>query len=299
MGWPVKSNRSYKELMAKCNVLGRGEARYSIKLEQAREKISKLKVSWLLIAGDVSLVGEFLRDNNTLFSHIWQIRVQELETAIETKDNGILRALKASKEKSSKRPVEYDIKSPNAKKFRVEEQPIQHPATLSNSEVVIVTDTSNHKQKMEDCKSKKDSAACRPLASGVTNTWETPFILIDEDASELPTADQSLLNSNICRLSSESFAIKDSSSLDSGLKYSCNLKRKVSNSDLSTAQPAISVFRAHSDLSSCNNSATDDDTMLLDDAPAPTTLTIRKEAPGVLPVMKPGNLIHHRFNKIH
>ena len=38
------SDRSYKELMAKCNVLGRGEARYSKKLEKAKEKITKLKV---------------------------------------------------------------------------------------------------------------------------------------------------------------------------------------------------------------------------------------------------------------
>jgi TRAF-interacting protein len=31
--------------MAKCNILGRGEARFSRKLEKAKEKMSKLKVS--------------------------------------------------------------------------------------------------------------------------------------------------------------------------------------------------------------------------------------------------------------
>ncbi|KAG2331109.1 hypothetical protein Bca52824_002289 [Brassica carinata] len=39
----VIRNRSYKELLAKCNQLGRGEARSSEKLEKAMEKIDKLK----------------------------------------------------------------------------------------------------------------------------------------------------------------------------------------------------------------------------------------------------------------
>lgn len=39
--------RSYKELMAKCNALGRGDARSLKKLEKAKEKIQSLKVSRL------------------------------------------------------------------------------------------------------------------------------------------------------------------------------------------------------------------------------------------------------------
>ncbi|KAG4909054.1 hypothetical protein JHK87_055170 [Glycine soja] len=39
----VMWNRSYKELMAKCNIHGRGEACYSKMLEKAKEKITKLK----------------------------------------------------------------------------------------------------------------------------------------------------------------------------------------------------------------------------------------------------------------
>ncbi|XP_008458166.1 uncharacterized protein LOC103497686 isoform X1 [Cucumis melo] len=64
----VLRNRSYKELMAKCNLLGRGEARSCKKLEKANGKINKLKV-----------------------------RVQELEKAIEDKDNEVLRGLKDAK----------------------------------------------------------------------------------------------------------------------------------------------------------------------------------------------------------
>lgn len=41
----VCSGRSYKELMTKCNTLGRGEARSLSKLGKALEKIDKLKVS--------------------------------------------------------------------------------------------------------------------------------------------------------------------------------------------------------------------------------------------------------------
>jgi TRAF-interacting protein len=44
----VIRNRSYKELLAKCNQLGRGEARSSEKLEKALEKIEKLKVCVLV-----------------------------------------------------------------------------------------------------------------------------------------------------------------------------------------------------------------------------------------------------------
>ncbi|KAI7993329.1 hypothetical protein LOK49_LG11G00154 [Camellia lanceoleosa] len=64
----AKTNWSCKELIAKCNVLGRGEARALRKLGKAKEKIKKLKA-----------------------------RIQELKTAVEVKDNEVSRALKASK----------------------------------------------------------------------------------------------------------------------------------------------------------------------------------------------------------
>ncbi|KAK9749450.1 hypothetical protein RND81_02G126600 [Saponaria officinalis] len=63
----VIRNKSYKDLMAKCNSLGRGEARYHRKLEKAKDKIVKLKLS-----------------------------VQDLEKIIEARDAEVLR-LKAFK----------------------------------------------------------------------------------------------------------------------------------------------------------------------------------------------------------
>ncbi|CAL5354861.1 unnamed protein product [Camellia sinensis] len=71
---------SCKELAARCNVLGRGEARALHKLRKAKEKIKKLKA-----------------------------RIQELKTAVEVKDNEVSRALKASKKTILKGDVLNDV----------------------------------------------------------------------------------------------------------------------------------------------------------------------------------------------
>ncbi|KAL9385395.1 hypothetical protein Peur_022405 [Populus x canadensis] len=77
----VIRNKTYKELMAKCNQLGQGEARSCKRLEKAKEKINKLKT-----------------------------RVKELEMVVEVKDNESLRALKASKKANCIGLVAEDIK---------------------------------------------------------------------------------------------------------------------------------------------------------------------------------------------
>nr|XP_009411152.1 PREDICTED: E3 ubiquitin-protein ligase TRAIP-like isoform X3 [Musa acuminata subsp. malaccensis] len=66
-------NKSYKELMAQCNNLGRAETRSRQNLDKAIEKIRKMKM-----------------------------RIQELEKALEDKENGFLRDLKASKKRKAK-----------------------------------------------------------------------------------------------------------------------------------------------------------------------------------------------------
>ncbi|KAG4119709.1 hypothetical protein ERO13_D11G097000v2 [Gossypium hirsutum] len=92
--------KSYKELMAKCNLLGRGEARLQKKLEKAKSKIDKLKK-----------------------------RVQEMETLIEVKDNEVLRALKALKKTDSKMGDNSDYS--NAKNSSKEQQMQQSNLELS------------------------------------------------------------------------------------------------------------------------------------------------------------------------
>ncbi|KAE8699777.1 hypothetical protein F3Y22_tig00110570pilonHSYRG00192 [Hibiscus syriacus] len=81
--------KSYKELMAKCNLLGRGEARLQKKLDKAKAKIDKLKKI-----------------------------VQELDTLIEVKDNEVLKTRKASKTYSeglTKKAIPLD--SPKASNY--------------------------------------------------------------------------------------------------------------------------------------------------------------------------------------
>ncbi|KAF6157599.1 hypothetical protein GIB67_037172 [Kingdonia uniflora] len=64
----VLRNKSYKELMVQCNLLGRGEAHATKKLEKTKEKMKKMKT-----------------------------RMQELELALEENENKALRSLKHSK----------------------------------------------------------------------------------------------------------------------------------------------------------------------------------------------------------
>lgn len=73
----VIRNKNYEELMTKCNTLDRREVRYLRKLQKTKEKKNNLKA-----------------------------RVQELEMALEGKDNEILRISKASKKnyQGSKEP---------------------------------------------------------------------------------------------------------------------------------------------------------------------------------------------------
>ncbi|CAO2205733.1 unnamed protein product [Urochloa humidicola] len=61
-------NKSYKELMIQCNVLGRSESRMQQKVEKAKEIVKKLKA-----------------------------RVQELEKELEEKENSLIRDLRSSK----------------------------------------------------------------------------------------------------------------------------------------------------------------------------------------------------------
>ncbi|KAF5176793.1 E3 ubiquitin-protein ligase traip-like [Thalictrum thalictroides] len=96
----VLRNKSYKELMAQCNILGRGETRSLRKLEKAKQKMKNLKT-----------------------------RVRELELALEERDNEALRSLKASGRTSGK-AVDLDgakSNTPCITKFLATYQ-TEHPA---------------------------------------------------------------------------------------------------------------------------------------------------------------------------
>ncbi|XP_021748741.1 E3 ubiquitin-protein ligase TRAIP-like [Chenopodium quinoa] len=89
----VICKKSYNELMAKCNSFCREKAHSLRKLEKAKEKIVKLKT-----------------------------RVQELELAIEAKDNEILRSLKASKKRNCN-----DVIMPSVSKSTEPSYAFKHP----------------------------------------------------------------------------------------------------------------------------------------------------------------------------
>ncbi|GLU00704.1 hypothetical protein SLE2022_180520 [Rubroshorea leprosula] len=145
--------KNYKELIAKCTLLGRGEAHLQKKLEKAKEKINKLKT-----------------------------RIQELETAAEAKDNEVLRSLKASK-KMSPRSVILNIDDcPNtliAKKSMAENQMEQS--------FVPVNRTNVDSSERSPAKKTEDISSVSPIASdhtrvGKTTEKERRVTIIDEDA---------------------------------------------------------------------------------------------------------------------
>ncbi|XP_057454692.1 uncharacterized protein LOC130746161 isoform X2 [Lotus japonicus] len=159
----VLRNRSYKELMAKCNVLGRGEARYSKKHEKAKEKIIKLKA-----------------------------RVHELERAAEVKENEYLMSLKVSKKtKSSKKGYENSTNSDSdvftAGKFSLDEQSKQISTPKSGIDLTAKSG-SNYLQslKIQNSNSTKNEAVNISNGSKTTLSMDEDIdcILIDDDATE-------------------------------------------------------------------------------------------------------------------
>ncbi|XP_030457207.1 uncharacterized protein LOC115678050 [Syzygium oleosum] len=155
----VIRNQSYKELMAKCNVLGRGEARSTRKLEKAKEKISKLK-----------------------------IRVQELEASIEAKDNEVLRSLKQKRHKSdATNQIEATCYTTSAVgKSSPEDQSAPAPVPLPDSNLFGKVSKSDASLAKEGFRTVRNVGANNNGPSSITSRQVDAFIFINEDASELP-----------------------------------------------------------------------------------------------------------------
>ncbi|XP_057981377.1 uncharacterized protein LOC131166808 [Malania oleifera] len=159
----VIRNKSYKELMAKCNHLGRGEARSLKKLEKAKEKINKLK-----------------------------IRVQELETAIEMKDNEVLRALRVSK-KTTCEEVSLDglnWTSSFLSKKHSSENRVEQPATpiINLDQVRNLSNDQFGSRETENFKPMKDVHVndTEDDSRTISVDGEKDFcILIEEDVSKI------------------------------------------------------------------------------------------------------------------
>ncbi|XP_028118357.1 CBS domain-containing protein CBSCBSPB1-like [Camellia sinensis] len=115
---------SYKELTAKCNILGRGEARALRKLGKAKEKIKKLK--------------------DILTCDHYQVRIQELKTAVEVKDNEVSRALKASKKTILEGDVLNDVDW-NSNSSSISEDLAVEKNCFSRSEAALDTRSEVHR----------------------------------------------------------------------------------------------------------------------------------------------------------
>ncbi|KAE9605375.1 hypothetical protein Lal_00025419 [Lupinus albus] len=159
----VLRNKSYKELMVKCNLLGRGEVRYSKKLVKAKEKIAKLKA-----------------------------KVQELETAAEVKENEYLmsRKHKASKKAKSSKTLKNSINSnPNvlaASEYSSKEK-IKQILTPQSGKDLTLNNNSNSVQSLNI----ENSDAAKNKAANFGNVSETTLsvdkerevISIDDDSA--------------------------------------------------------------------------------------------------------------------
>ncbi|KAM7508620.1 hypothetical protein LguiA_019073 [Lonicera macranthoides] len=154
----VIRNKSYKELMAKCNSLGRGEARSLGKLEKAGEKIKKLKT-----------------------------RVQELEMAVEAKDNEILRTLKSSKKNLHKGDCNLNSSSINKSSLRDQ---MKEPAVP-----VTNLDETKNVSKGSFCPWKTENLK-RSMDKGIKSSKDEVSALKDDYASAVPLSIHKL--SNLC-----------------------------------------------------------------------------------------------------
>ncbi|XP_027337381.1 uncharacterized protein LOC113851095 [Abrus precatorius] len=164
----VLRNRSYKELMAKCNDLGRGESRYSKKLEKAKEKITKLKV-----------------------------RVQELETSAVEKENEYQISLKLSKKARRSKNIESNMNCNSdvltTCKYSSKEQSIDISTPKSGRDLTA-NDDNNFLQslKIESSNAAESKIVNISNASKTTLSLDNgrDYIVIDEDASECTKAFQ-------------------------------------------------------------------------------------------------------------
>ncbi|GMP43638.1 hypothetical protein CsSME_00012920 [Camellia sinensis var. sinensis] len=140
----VSCDKSCKELTAKCNVLGRGEARALRKLGKAKEKIKKLKA-----------------------------RIQELKTAVEVKDNEVLRALKASKKTILEGDILNDVDW-NSNSSSISEDLAVEKNCFSRSEAASDTRSEVHRP----C-NKDGVSGSRSVSKG--DTIHTSCAAMDED----------------------------------------------------------------------------------------------------------------------
>ncbi|KAJ6320299.1 hypothetical protein OIU78_015648 [Salix suchowensis] len=161
----VIRNKTYKELMAKCNQLGQGEARSCKRLEKAKETINKLKT-----------------------------RVKELEMVAEVKDNESLRALKASKKANCKVLVAEDIKGNSNALSTSTSSACQKEQHCASVDLTGRSTSDRENFSFMGDKGANSSKECTRITA--PNKQENAYCASDEPALHLPTAVYVILDSD-------------------------------------------------------------------------------------------------------
>ncbi|CAJ1947868.1 unnamed protein product, partial [Sphenostylis stenocarpa] len=237
----VMQNRSYKELMAKCNVLRRGEARYSKKLDKAKEKIAKLKA-----------------------------RVQELETLAEAKENEYLMSLKLSKSTKSSKNHESNFNSDSdaliACKFSLKEHNKQ--ISTPKSGINLVANDNNRELQ------------CYTTNKVVHITHRTPdkrrdYITIDEDDLEGTNALQGCSQQNYKNRDRDNIAFSKPSLAKLGTMSTTKTKTLLQGKCTLAESPRVDI---DIDISNIPAGPMDEDVTLQTTIKQPV-VNIRKESP--------------------
>ncbi|KAI4303386.1 hypothetical protein MLD38_039026 [Melastoma candidum] len=282
----VIRNKSYKELMAKCNTLGRGEARSSKKLDKMQEKISKLK-----------------------------LRVQELETAIEAKDNQALRALKDSMGSAPAIKATFFPESIAKRNFLGDKQKSSQP----------LPDLGLFGDAMKDADVPLGKENVDAVRNGFSGTYKMPNGHVDLSSAQIssagkgtlarPIQTQNIPNDGSVKAKPTGHVDLSSAQISSAGKGTLARpiqKQIIPNDGSVNAKPTISdrfSILSHEEIAdtvpkasmlkelgneknvSRENDATDDDLIILNDIMREKPmLNIRKEAPIPLPLCKPGDI---------
>ncbi|PRQ58287.1 putative transcription factor C2H2 family [Rosa chinensis] len=167
-----KMTARYNELMKKHRDLAHEKARSSEELEKAKEKMNTLKT-----------------------------RVQELESAVEVKDNEVLRALKASRETRGQRVIQNNVscKSDSVSVNNSSEDQSKQFAPMHKfdrigslpNDLLCQTVHFNFISPM-DANSTKDGTS-----TSADDEERDPYSLIDDDASKFSTTRHELSNANV------------------------------------------------------------------------------------------------------
>ncbi|KAL6982063.1 hypothetical protein U1Q18_023679 [Sarracenia purpurea var. burkii] len=262
-------NKSYNNLMAKCNDLGRGKARSLRKLEKKNEKIKKLKA-----------------------------RIQELEVAVEVKDNEVLRALKASKKSTREGAILNDAKwnsnssSINKCLDRSLEEPSKQKTILDQNG--STTSDFVYSRKIEKLKPSKDVGIANTKDDRSTIALDkgiNSYYLIDEDASELSNVMHKFSNPGLKTPISDGLAVQENSlsQPEAASDTICERHRPhdndgVSGSKSSSDCDTVTVHTSFADM--------DEDTVLiLDDIKqVQPFINSEKKTPCEVPISQPGDV---------